>query len=103
MILLPKSTLWRQYAENAIMKQSTDQSREAMGTESIDASSVVLEYVQYVQPDSVALHFPPKYSLCKRLNHPKTPRPGISTHEVVHISVSPDTMFPCVVEADHNS
>ena len=70
--LLPKSTLWRQYAETAIMKQSTDQSREAMGTESNDASSVVFEYVQYVQPDSVTLDFPPKYSLCKGLNHPAT-------------------------------
>jgi hypothetical protein len=28
------------------MKQITDQTKEAMGTESIDARSVVLEYVQ---------------------------------------------------------
>jgi hypothetical protein len=56
-ILLLTSTLWRQYAETAIMKHSTDHSREAMGTESIDASSVVLEYVQDVKPDSLVLHF----------------------------------------------
>jgi hypothetical protein len=102
-ILLLISTLWRQYAETAIIKHSTDQSREAMGTESNDASSVVLEYVQNVKPDPAVLHFPPKYSLCRRLNHSTIPRPGISTYEVVHISVSSDTVFPCVVEAYHNS
>jgi hypothetical protein len=67
-ILLLISTLWRQYAETAIIKHSTDQSREAIGTESNDASSVVLEYVQKVKPDLAVLHFPPKYSLCKRSN-----------------------------------
>lgn len=65
-ILLPISTLWRQYADTAIIKHSTDQSRETIGTESNDASKVVLEYVQNVKPDSAVLHFPPKYSLYQK-------------------------------------
>ena len=74
--LLLISTLWRQYAETAIMKHSTDQSRETMGTESNDASKVVLEYVQNVRPDSAVLHFPPKYSLYKKLDKPNDTQTG---------------------------
>lgn len=46
-ILLPVSvpTLWRQYADTAAMKHRTDQSKDAIGTESIAASSVGLEKV----------------------------------------------------------
>ena len=48
---------WRQYADTAIMKQRIDQTNAAMGTESIDARSVVLENVQ----PPVLWRFVPKY------------------------------------------